>query len=62
MRIEPSSTSTFRGQVDEKKLAKEIKKEQPKKKKNGDFSFNKVFSDMEDTSDLHQIVSVEKWG
>lgn len=33
MRIEPSSTSTFRGQVDEKKLAKEIKKEQPKKKK-----------------------------
>lgn len=33
MRIEPSSTSTFRGQVDEKKLAKEIKKEQPKKRK-----------------------------
>lgn len=33
MRIEPSSTSTFRGQVDEKKLAREIKKEQPKKRK-----------------------------
>ena len=33
-------TSTFRGQVDEKKLAKEIKKEQPKKKKKKEGAAN----------------------